>query len=248
VEVGDRVLAYDEGARTTGYYTVINKLAHEDRQLVNLVIDDEEIETTPEHPFYTMEGGWVPAGSLWIGAHILQADGTNGIIQEISFISSNTVMYNLSVDQAHTFFVGGGQWLVHNKCNWLNHGMINDEHSNNLVRWAQAYQDSLPEHLRKVTIGVVEIGEIRYVSLNGGANQEAKTLLQKIIINQPNTRFITGLGSGPEGHAERVLYQLFSHLDNLSIGISRASGPCQACITFFEEVNFSGLFWPIFRR
>ncbi|HPH98642.1 MAG TPA: polymorphic toxin-type HINT domain-containing protein [Anaerolineaceae bacterium] len=116
VEVGDRVLAYDEGARSTGYYTVIDKLAHEDQQLVNLVIDGEEIETTPEHPFYTMEEGWVPAGSLWMGAHILQADGTNGIIQEISFISSHAVMYNLSVDQAHTFFVGDGQWLVHNKC------------------------------------------------------------------------------------------------------------------------------------
>jgi hypothetical protein len=26
------------------------------------------------------------------------------------------VMYNLTVDEAHTFFVGDGQWLVHNVC------------------------------------------------------------------------------------------------------------------------------------
>ena len=25
-------------------------------------------------------------------------------------------MYNLTIDQAHTFFVGEGQWLVHNAC------------------------------------------------------------------------------------------------------------------------------------
>lgn len=28
-------------------------------------------------------------------------------------------MYNLTVDTAHTFFVGEGQWLVHNACNPL---------------------------------------------------------------------------------------------------------------------------------
>jgi hypothetical protein len=27
------------------------------------------------------------------------------------------VMYNLTVDVAHTFFVGNGRWLVHNQCN-----------------------------------------------------------------------------------------------------------------------------------
>jgi hypothetical protein len=27
-------------------------------------------------------------------------------------------MYNLTVDEAHTFFVGEGQWLVHNACNY----------------------------------------------------------------------------------------------------------------------------------
>ncbi|MCB0107996.1 MAG: hypothetical protein KDE53_18870, partial [Caldilineaceae bacterium] len=25
-------------------------------------------------------------------------------------------MYNLTVAEAHTFFVGDGQWLVHNQC------------------------------------------------------------------------------------------------------------------------------------
>jgi len=29
-------------------------------------------------------------------------------------------MYNLTVDEAHTFFVGDGQWLVHNECDFDN--------------------------------------------------------------------------------------------------------------------------------
>ena len=35
-------------------------------------------------------------------------------------------MYNLTVDTAHTFFVGEGQWLVHNACRPFDVGPINN--------------------------------------------------------------------------------------------------------------------------
>jgi 5-methylcytosine-specific restriction endonuclease McrA len=35
-------------------------------------------------------------------------------------------MYNLTVDTAHTFFVGEGQWLVHNACPPYNRGAFGD--------------------------------------------------------------------------------------------------------------------------
>jgi intein/homing endonuclease len=40
----------------------------------------ELIETTPEHPFYTLEAGWSPADELKSGMHIRQADGTTGTV------------------------------------------------------------------------------------------------------------------------------------------------------------------------
>ena len=37
-------------------------------------------------------------------------------MQAVEVVEQPQVMYNLTVAQAHTFFVGDGQWLVHNQC------------------------------------------------------------------------------------------------------------------------------------
>ncbi|CAG0926683.1 partial putative deoxyribonuclease RhsB, partial [Thermoflexales bacterium] len=116
LNVGDQVLAYDETSSTTGVYTVTAVLQHEDPVVTYLVIDGERIETTPEHPFYTQERGWVAARDLWIGAHVRKADGTLGVVESIGSAYRPQQMYNLTVAEAHTFFVGEQQWLVHNEC------------------------------------------------------------------------------------------------------------------------------------
>ena len=42
-------------------------------------------------------------------------DGDYGTVEIVLVIDdADQCMYNLTVDEAHTFFVGGGQWLVHN--------------------------------------------------------------------------------------------------------------------------------------
>jgi hypothetical protein len=84
--------------------------------LTELIINGEWIETTPEHPFYVEGKGWIDAEDLQIGDQIRQADGTTGIVWLKWNIYKTQEMYNLTVDTAHTFFVGEGQWLVHNAC------------------------------------------------------------------------------------------------------------------------------------
>jgi hypothetical protein len=81
-----------------------------------LTIDGELIETTPEHPFYTAEDQWVTAGDLQMGDEVRRADGSYGIVEAVEFVHQSQSMYNLTVADAHTYFVGDGQWLVHNKC------------------------------------------------------------------------------------------------------------------------------------
>lgn len=116
LEEGDYVLAYDEATGTIGYYPILATWVHEDPVIVFLTIDGELIETTPEHPFYTADGDWVAAGDLQAGDHIQQADGTTGTVEAINIVYRLQPMYNLTVSTAHTFFVGDGQWLVHNDC------------------------------------------------------------------------------------------------------------------------------------
>jgi hypothetical protein len=114
LKIGDRVLAFNEKTSKTDYYAITAVLIHKNPVLTEVLLDGEHIETTPHHPFYTQEKGWVYAGELKIGMHVRKADGSYGLVWLAWNVEREQVMYNLTVDTAHTYFVGQGQWLVHN--------------------------------------------------------------------------------------------------------------------------------------
>jgi hypothetical protein len=90
-------------------------LDHEDPITTELLVEGEWVETTPEHPFYT-QTGWLPAGEITSGMYIRQADGDYAVVEQTAVKHQPQTMYNLTVETAHTYFVGQGQWLVHNEC------------------------------------------------------------------------------------------------------------------------------------
>ncbi len=110
IEIGDLVLAYHEGLGASAFYPVEALLAHEDPVVVELTIAGELVETTPEHPFFVEGTGWVPAGELLLGDRVRSADGA-GVVEALVSVASPQVMYNLTVAEAHTFFVGDGEWV-----------------------------------------------------------------------------------------------------------------------------------------
>ncbi|KAB8140648.1 hypothetical protein F8S13_23135 [Chloroflexia bacterium SDU3-3] len=114
IAVGELVLAWDATTRSTGYYPVTAVMLHTDAAQVHLSVGGEHVETTPEHPFYTLERGWVAAGDLWDGAHVRRADGSYALTLVLWLDAEPQVMYNLTVATAHTFFVGVERALVHN--------------------------------------------------------------------------------------------------------------------------------------
>ena len=131
------------------------------------MIDGEELETTPEHPFYVEGEGWVQAEDLQLGDDIRNADGSTGEVQSITTEETSQEMYNLTVAEAHTFFVGDGQWLVHNDtCDVIRQIMAQENLSWNDV-----------DHLRELTKMDIEStgAEIIYQKLSGG--QSGQTLV-----------------------------------------------------------------------
>ena len=134
---GELALAYNEATGHIGAYPITDVISHVDPEIVLLTLDGdpstssgtETLETTAEHPFYELEaapwlaagqteGHWTDALDLKAGDHIWQADGTTGVVQAVKVVPVQQRMYNLTVAEAHTFFVGDGQWLVHNACDF----------------------------------------------------------------------------------------------------------------------------------
>jgi hypothetical protein len=58
----------------------------------------------------------VPAADLHAGEAVWRADGSYGTVESVAHTQRPQVMYHLTVDTAHTYFVGDGQWVVHNAC------------------------------------------------------------------------------------------------------------------------------------
>ncbi|MFN8523151.1 MAG: polymorphic toxin-type HINT domain-containing protein [Chloroflexota bacterium] len=116
IHPSDEVLAYDERTGRDGCFTVTAVHTHQDEALVRLIVDGEAIETTANHPFLTQDGDWRPAARLRVGDGLRQSAGRIGRVATVEPRLGSQVMYNLTVAEAHTYFVGAGGWLVHNGC------------------------------------------------------------------------------------------------------------------------------------
>ena len=236
IQVGDYVLAWDETSRTIGYYEVTNAFHHTDAVVTEVILSGEWIETTPEHPFYVEGEGWVYAEDLQIGDEVRQADGTTGRVWLKWNVYKTQEMYNLTVDTAHTFFVGEGQWLVHNSCNWLGSGSA-PKWGEKLAEYADNVYKNMQFYPKKnSTIAIAESNGSLYATSFG--DTRAADYLKN---NQDlfNYKYIL---NDTKDHAEKFIY---NHLNgNVSgIGISHSTGPCPACKGFFTGKGFLDVFW-----
>lgn len=113
IEVGDVVLAWDELQGALVERVVEAVLPHRDDEIAEVAIDGQLVTTTPDHPFYTVGRGWVEARDLWPGAEVRTTTGKAQVSSVWSRPFSGT-LWDLTVQGAHTFYVGPGRWLVHN--------------------------------------------------------------------------------------------------------------------------------------
>jgi Pretoxin HINT domain len=114
LRVGDKVEAYDPKTGETGPHTVTAVMVNLDPVLEHLSLDSGSIETTPNHPFFTADRGWVLAGDLLVGEQIRTESGQNATVVAFTLDATPSTMWDLTVDGAHSFFVGSGAVLVHN--------------------------------------------------------------------------------------------------------------------------------------
>lgn len=100
-------------------------------QTFNRIADDlvevslssgEVIPTTSEHPFYVVDKGWVKAAELQEGDTLSTIHFQTVAVDQVKPIFESSRVYNFSVDQDETYFVGEQGVWVHNvapSCNSL---------------------------------------------------------------------------------------------------------------------------------
>ena len=118
IEVGDKVLAYDEETGEQCYKEVVRLFRNETQEWHHVFVNGEEIVCTAEHPFYVEGKGFVPARELKERDNLLLSDGSKAEIDSLKteHVEIPETTYNFEVKDFHTYYVSHSNVLVHNKC------------------------------------------------------------------------------------------------------------------------------------
>ena len=124
IQEGDKVLGEDPETGEHGYFEVVSVRSHLKDELVEVTIETEDggettqevIETTPSHPVYVEENGWLWAENLEPGDKLRTADDSWAEVASVKHVQldESELVYNFTVKGPHTYFVLEVGVLVHN--------------------------------------------------------------------------------------------------------------------------------------
>lgn len=118
IGVGDKVWAENPETGEKELKEVVQTFVNETNELVHIYVNGEKIITTPKHPFYVPNNGWVGAIHLRAGDILVLRSGEYVIIEKVQheILESPITVYNFEVEDFHTYYVGTSAVLVHNMC------------------------------------------------------------------------------------------------------------------------------------
>ncbi|MFI6937607.1 Hint domain-containing protein [Streptomyces sp. NPDC050287] len=134
VGVGDLVKATDPASGQSRARQVTDTFKHDTRRLVDITVaDGGKLASTADHKFYVVDRGWTLVSDLRVGDRLRTPDRSVRAVTALhdrSGLAPRTV-YDLTVDDLHTFFVlaGAAPVLVHNckvALGWQNNGKLDE--------------------------------------------------------------------------------------------------------------------------
>ncbi|MGN0496234.1 MAG: polymorphic toxin-type HINT domain-containing protein [Lachnospiraceae bacterium] len=128
IQVGDYVWSENTETGEKELKKVLSVSVTETTVLVHVYTEDgTEINTTENHPFFVEGKGWCVASELEQGDVLHTQDGSVEIVSDVTIeqLEEAVKVYNLEIEDSHTYYVSDREVLVHNRCE-LGENMIND--------------------------------------------------------------------------------------------------------------------------
>jgi RHS repeat-associated protein len=157
---GDRVRALDPQTGASSFEPVIRTSARRVSAALELEVEHdgrvEVLTTTPEHPFFVRNRGFVPAGSLRPGDEVFTSRGGWARVSNGIWVEGDRVVYNLEVQSAHTYFVGAvGAWVHNGGCpQWPRHHVFPQQHADYFARVGIRVDDFTVEIPRNIHVAL----------------------------------------------------------------------------------------------
>lgn len=116
---GTKVLSRCENTGEIGYKKVLTCFLHERIPTYYLFYDQNNetqlpIDTTAEHPFWVKGKGWTEVINLQPGDVFETFDGVEASVKYVKSTGYRADVYNLEIEDFHTYFVGYEGLWAHN--------------------------------------------------------------------------------------------------------------------------------------
>jgi hypothetical protein len=121
IRVGDMVWAQSDQTGEVSLKRVKQLFVSVAASLVVITAGTNTIEATDEHPFWVVDQGWKAAGQVQVGDELWTRSGERIKVTEIAHKKGQFTVYNFEVEEAHAYFAGENELLVHNKCDLFKH-------------------------------------------------------------------------------------------------------------------------------
>jgi hypothetical protein len=115
IQVGDHVVSRNEATGETTAQRVLRTWIHNVKATLLLhLTNGEKVETTKGHRFFVADKGFVGAGRLAPGTPLTTQHEETIQVTRMEPQEQNATVYNLEVENFHTYFVGKDSVWVHN--------------------------------------------------------------------------------------------------------------------------------------
>ena len=187
IKMGDYVYSQDVRTGEKAFKEVLQVQKRNTSEIVRVKVQDEEIQVTQSHLFYT-NGQWELAGNLKAGDILISANGEEKkVISVENYLAKELeAIYNFSVEEYHTYFVGRFGILVHNE-GCTPKEIAKAKAGENLKTGLDDYYNALKN------------GDIEIINLDNGKVYKSNKIAAAIDINNPkvdnmNIGFNGGMG------------------------------------------------------
>ena len=130
IQAGDYVWSENTETGEKELKKVLSVSVTETKVLVHVYTENgTEIDTTENHPFYVEGKGWCAAAELEAGDVLRTQDGSIEIVSDVIIeqLDEAVKVYNLEIEDSHTYYVSDREVLVHNDCNVERHHIASDK-------------------------------------------------------------------------------------------------------------------------
>ena len=127
IQAGDYVWSENTETGEKELKKVLSVSVTETKVLVHVYTENgTEINTTENHPFYVEGKGWCVAAELEAGDVLRTQDGNVEIVSAVEIVQLDEAVkvYNLEIEDSHTYYVSAEGVLVHNDCGEIPNSLL----------------------------------------------------------------------------------------------------------------------------